>query len=125
MCVKDWLDSIERDPHTMETIVGQAKNWIYPKIGARKLRDFTATEADNFFNELGQVLSKRTLVMIKSTLRRSIRRAQVHNLIVRNVVELIDLPSGQPGRPSRAMTKLRRIRCSRPRAARRQASSRW
>jgi type IV secretory pathway TraG/TraD family ATPase VirD4 len=68
MCVKDWLDSIERDPHTMETIVGQAQNWIYPRIGARKLRDFTATEADNFFKELGQVLSKRTLVMIKSTL---------------------------------------------------------
>ena len=86
-------------------IVGQAKNWIYPKIGATKLRDFTATDADNFFKELGQVLSKRTLVMIKSTLRRSIRRAQVHNLIARNVVELIDLPSGQPGRPSRAMTQ--------------------
>lgn len=89
----------------METLTGQAKNWIYPKIGATKLRDFTATDADNFFKELGQVLSKRTLVMIKSTLRRSIRRAQVHNLIGRNVVELIDLPSGQPGRPSRAMTQ--------------------
>ena len=68
------------------------------------LRDFTATDADRFFKELSQVLSKRTLVMIKSTLRRSIRRAQVHNLIARNVVELIDLPGGQPGRPSRAMT---------------------
>ena len=31
--------------------------------------------------------------------------AQVHNLIAWNVVELIDLPSGQPGRPSRAMTQ--------------------
>ena len=40
----------------METIVGQAKNWIYPKIGATKLRAFTATDADNFFRELGQVL---------------------------------------------------------------------
>ena len=43
--------------------------------------------------------------MIKSTLRRSIRRAQVHDLIGRNVVELIDLPAGQPGHPSRAMTE--------------------
>jgi integrase len=43
--------------------------------------------------------------MIKSTLRRSIRRAQIHNLIARNVVELIDLPAGQPGHPSRAMTQ--------------------
>lgn len=38
----------------METLVGQAKNWIYPKIGSRKLGDFTANDADNFFKELGQ-----------------------------------------------------------------------
>jgi integrase len=37
--------------------------------------------------------------MIKGTLRRSIWRAQVHKLIGQNVIELIDLPSGQPGRP--------------------------
>ena len=104
-CVEAWFDSIERDPHTMETITGQARNWIYPRIGATKLRDFTATDADAFFKELAEVLGKRSLVMIKSTLRRSIRRAQVHDLIARNVVELIDLPAGQPGRPSRAMTQ--------------------
>jgi integrase len=104
-CVKDWLDSIERDPHTMETITGQAKNWIYPKIGNVKLKDFTATDADRFFKEIAAHLGKRSLVMIKSTLRRSIRRAQVHDLIGRNVVELIDLPAGQPGHPSRAMTQ--------------------
>jgi Phage integrase family len=43
--------------------------------------------------------------MIKSTLRRSIRRAQRHDLIGRNVAELADLPEGLPGRPSRAMTQ--------------------
>jgi len=89
----------------METITGQAKNWINPKIGATKLRDCTATDADKFFKGLGGVLGKRSLVMIKSTLRRSIRRAQVHSLIGRNVVELIDLPTGQPSHPSRAMTQ--------------------
>ncbi len=51
------------------------------------------------------VLGKRSLMMIKSTLRRSIRRAQVQDLIGKNVVELVDLPTGQPGRPSRAMTE--------------------
>ena len=104
-CVKDWLDSIERDPHTMATLHSQANRWIYPKIGSTKLKHFTAPEADRFFSELGKVLSKRSLMMIKSTLRRSIRRAQVHGLIGRNVVELVDLPSGQPGHPSRAMTQ--------------------
>jgi integrase len=104
-CVKDWLDSIEYDEHTMDTLTGQAKKWIYPKIGVRKLKDFTATDADKFFKNIGRHLSKRTLMMIKSTLRRSIRRAQIHDLIGRNVVELVDLPAGQPGRPSRAMTE--------------------
>jgi integrase len=104
-CVKEWLDSIERDPHTMATLQSQATKWIYPKIGSTRLKDFNATDADRFFKELGKVLGKRSLMMIKSTLRRSIRRAQVHDLIGRNVVELIDLPAGQPGHPSRAMTE--------------------
>jgi integrase len=104
-CVKDWLDSIERDEHTLATWRSQANKWIYPKIGTTKLKDFTATDADKFFKELAKSLGKRSLIMIKSTLRRSIRRAQVHDLIGRNVVELIDLPTGQPGHPSRAMTQ--------------------
>jgi integrase len=104
-CVRDWLDSIERDEHTLATWRSQANKWIYPKIGATKLKEFTATDADKFFKELADSLGKRSLIMIKSTLRRSIRRAQVHDLIGRNVVELIDLPTGQPGQPSRAMTQ--------------------
>lgn len=44
----------------MATITGQAKNWIYPKIGKTKLKDFTATDADKFFKELGGVLGKRS-----------------------------------------------------------------
>jgi integrase len=104
-CVTDWLDSMERDDHTLATWRSQAKKWIYPKIGAIKLRDFTATDAERFFDELAKQLGKRSLVMIKSTLRRSIRRAQVRNLIGKNVIELIDLPAGQPGHPSRAMTE--------------------
>lgn len=50
--MKDWLDSIERDPHTMDTITGQAKNWIYPRIGATRLKDFSATAADRFFQQM-------------------------------------------------------------------------
>ena len=42
---------------------------------------------------------------IKSTLVRSIRRAQKHDLIGRNVAELVDLPQGQPGYPSPSMTE--------------------
>ena len=101
----DWLDSLELDPHTMATYRGQAEKWIYPKIGATKLKDFKATDADRLLRAVAKVLSKSSLVKIKSTLVRSIRRAQKYDLIVRNVAELVDLPQGQPGHPSRAMTE--------------------
>jgi hypothetical protein len=83
----------------------QAEKWIHPKIGAKKLSDFKATDADRFFSDVAKVLGKSLVVKIKSTLVRSIRRAQKYDLIGRNVAELVDLPQGQPGRPSRAMTQ--------------------
>lgn len=104
-CVRDWIDSLTFDVDTIASYRGQAQKWIYPRLGARKLRDLKATEVERFLNDLGKVLGKRSLMMIKSTLSRSIRRAQVHDLIRRNVAELASLPEGQPGRPSRAMTQ--------------------
>jgi len=104
-CVMDWLDSLELDPHTMATYRGQAEKWIYPKIGAKKLAEFKATDADRFLRDVAKILSKSSLVKIKSSLVRSIRRAQKYDLIGRNVAELVDLPQGQPGHPSRAMTE--------------------
>jgi integrase len=89
----------------MATYRGQAEKWIYPKIGAKKLAEFKATDADRFLRDVAKVLSKPSLVKIKSTLVRSIRRAQKYDLIGKNVAELVDLPQGQPGHPSRAMTE--------------------
>lgn len=51
------------------------------------------------------MFTKRAFVMIKSMLRRPIRRAQIHNLIGWNSVEPIDLPNGQSGRLSCAITQ--------------------
>jgi integrase len=104
-CVTEWLDSLELDPHTVATYRGQAEKWIYPAIGATKLKDFKATDADRFFRDIAKVLSRASLVKIKSTLIRSIRRAQKYDLISRNVAELVGLPQGRPGHPSRAMSE--------------------
>ena len=101
----DWFDSLELDPYTMATYRGQAEKWIYPKIGAKKLADFKATDVDRFLRDVAKVLSKPSLVKIKSMLVRSIRRAQKYDLIGKNVAQLVDLPQGQPGHPSRAMTE--------------------
>ena len=104
-CVADWIDSLELDPRSVATCRGQAEKWIYPAVGGIKLKDFKATDADRFFRDAGMVLSKASLVKMKSTLTRAIRRAQRYDLIGRNVAELVDLPQGRPGRPSRAMSE--------------------
>ena len=90
-CVRDWIDALTLDPDTVAAYRGQAEKWIYPKLGAIKLKDLRTLDVERFFTDLGHVLSKRSLVMINSTLRRSIRRAQKHDLIARNVAELADL----------------------------------
>jgi hypothetical protein len=56
-CVTDWLDSLELDPHTVATYRGAADKWIYPAIGATKLKDFKATDADRFFRNTAQALA--------------------------------------------------------------------
>jgi integrase len=104
-CVEDWLDAVDLDEDTIAAYRGQAEKWIYPRMGEWKLKRFRAKDAQGFFNEIASSLGKRSLLMIKSTLRRSIRQAQVRDLIGKNVVELVTLPRGRPGRPSRAMTE--------------------
>lgn len=106
-CVVDWLtsDELKLDEDTVAEYAGQARKWIYPRIGSRLLKEFSAREAQEFFNQIAAFLGKRSLQMIKSTLRRSIRYAQVRDMIGKNVIELVTLPQGRPGRPSRAMTE--------------------
>ena len=51
-----------------------------------------------------------------SILRQSIRRAQARDPVKRNVALLCDLPKGQPGRPSKSLTREQAERCSERRA---------
>ncbi|GAA3040598.1 hypothetical protein GCM10010464_00160 [Pseudonocardia yunnanensis] len=54
--------------------------------------------------EKAETLSTRTLQDIKSILRRAITRARARDKIKRNVVLLCETPTGQVGRPSKALT---------------------
>lgn len=105
-CVEDWLATLDLDEETIAEYRGQARKWIYPRIGDQKLKRFRARQAQDFFNAIAAHLGKRSLLMIKSTLRRSIQYAQVRDMIGENVVALVTLPRGRPGRPSRAMTEV-------------------
>ena len=72
--------------------------------GPIKLVNLTTRDIDRFLPHKAQALSTASVEMLLSILRRSIRRAQAQDLIRRNVALLSEVPRGQPGRPSKALT---------------------
>ncbi|MEU7872820.1 site-specific integrase [Dactylosporangium sp. NPDC049140] len=104
--VEDWLtyglngkaaNTIAKSGHLCRT-------HILPHLGARKLKELTATDVDRWLAGRAKVLSTASLGQTYSCLRRSVRRAMARGMVARNVVELCDLPAGRPGRPSKSLT---------------------
>jgi integrase len=104
--VEDWLTYglNNRDSATQEVNRRLCEKHVIPLLGARKLRDLKATEVDAWLTELSTTLSTRTLQAIRSCLNRAVKRAMARDRVRRNVVELTELPTGQRGRPSKALT---------------------
>ena len=81
-----------------------ADNNLIPQIGAAKLKELTADDLDKWMDERAEELSTRSLRLIHQILERAIRHAQARDKVRRNVASLINVPEGQEGRPSKAMT---------------------
>jgi integrase len=79
---------------------------IVPRLGARKLKDLSATDVDRWLAQMAATLSTRTVRLLYSILNRSVRRAMARDQVRRNVVELCSVPTGQVGRPSKSLTFL-------------------
>jgi integrase len=93
-----------RNPKTVETRRVLAEQHVIPVLGARKLRELTAEDVDQWLADKARTLSTRSLQDIRSILRRAVARAQARDMVRRNVVLLCELPTGQAGRPSKALT---------------------
>jgi integrase len=104
--VEDWLEHglSSRDKATRNTNRHLCEKQVLPYLGARRLRDLTATEVDEWLAILATSLSTRTLQGVRACLNRAVRRAMARDKVKRNVVELTEVPAGIPGRPSKAMT---------------------
>jgi integrase len=104
--VEDWLEHglSGRDKATRDANRHLCQKHVLPHLGARKLRDLTATEVDEWLATLATSLSTRTLQGVRACLNRAVRRAMARDKVKRNVVELTEVPAGLPGRPSKAMT---------------------
>ncbi|MGH3798047.1 MAG: site-specific integrase [Pseudonocardiaceae bacterium] len=104
--VRKWLGVglKDRAPKTIEKCRTLIDNHILPQIGATKLRDLTADDLDEWLESRAAELATRTLRELLSILRRSITLAQRRDLVARNVAELVTIPKGTEGRPSKALT---------------------
>lgn len=105
--VRDWLARGTKglSAKTINDYKSLAESNLIPFIGAYKLKELTADNVDDWLEDRRDHLTTRTLQAIHSILRRSIRRAQARDKVVRNVAALVDTPEGRKdGRPSKAMT---------------------
>jgi integrase len=69
-----------------------------------KVKELAADQFDDWLDERAEELTTRTLRLIHQILERAIRQAQARDKVRRNVASLVDVPEGQEGRPSKAMT---------------------
>ncbi|MER7955154.1 tyrosine-type recombinase/integrase [Streptomyces sp. NPDC096030] len=93
-----------RDDGTVKTYRSLASNHVIPDLGKAKTHELTADEVDEWLTAKADELSHETLKRIRSILRRSIAQAQREGIVGRNVAELVELPQGQEGRPSKSLT---------------------
>lgn len=93
-----------RDTATVEKSRSLANKHIIPELGARKLRELSADDVDQWFEREAKKVTTRTLQELRSILKRSVARAQARDKVKRNVVLLCELPTGRPGRPSKSLT---------------------
>ncbi|MEV8589179.1 site-specific integrase [Streptomyces sp. NPDC051180] len=92
-----------RDENTLKTYRSLANNHVIPDLGKARTHELTADEVDEWLTAKADEVSHETLKMIRSILRRSIAQAQREGLVERNVAELVELPHGREGRPSKSL----------------------
>ncbi|MFJ3775006.1 tyrosine-type recombinase/integrase [Streptomyces sp. NPDC090075] len=104
--VTDWLAQglKGRDAASVATYRSLADNHVIPQLGKGKLRDLEADDLDEWLEAEAQNLATQSLQMVHSILRRSISHAQRRGRAVRNVAELVEVPEGKAGRPSKSLS---------------------
>jgi integrase len=104
--VTEWLQHGlgKASEGTKQTNLYLAEGHILPFLGARRLRDLTASDVDTWLAGRAALLSTSTLQKLHSALNRAVKRAMARDKVKRNVVELCAVPRGTQGRPSKALS---------------------
>ncbi|MDF5755430.1 site-specific integrase [Spongiactinospora sp. TRM90649] len=101
-----WLDNglPKRDDSTVKMYRTYAAKHVIPCLGARKLRDLSVEDIDQWLLGKRGELGTRSLKLIHGILNRSMKNAMRRDKVKRNVVDLCEVPDGRDGRPSKALT---------------------
>ncbi|PSJ28225.1 site-specific integrase [Streptosporangium nondiastaticum] len=104
--VEAWFTSglKGRAEGTLTTYRSLANNHVIADLGSAKLRDLEADDLDEWLDVKAEILADQSLKIVLSILRRSISHAQRRKRVRRNVAELVELPDGRPGRPSKSLS---------------------
>ena len=103
-CIEDWMASLTTQSRTTLRNYQNAAGHMIELIGSIKLADLKARDVQAALTKLAKQKSTRSVRMYRMVLVRAIRHAQLNDLAMRNASELISVPGGQPGRPSKALT---------------------
>jgi len=104
--VTDWLayGLNGRSKATIDKCTHLCRTHVIPALGARKLRQLSATDVDRWLADKAKTLSTSTLHTLYQCLNRSVNRAMARDQVKRNVVGLCTVPRGQAGRPSKSLS---------------------
>lgn len=103
-CIEDWLASLTSQSEKTRENYRMMAAHIIRLLGRKKIAELKAMEVQAALTKLAKTHSTRTVKLCRMVLVRSIRQAQINDLAVRNVAELIETPTGQAGRRSSAFT---------------------
>jgi integrase len=104
--VEDWLafGLAGRAPSTVAKCTTLCRTHVIPALGARKLRELSASDVDRWLAAKAGELSTSTVQNLHNYLNRAVTRAMARDLVKRNVVALCGVPTGLAGRPSKSLT---------------------
>ncbi len=103
--VEDWLhEGLDGTSERTRTLYQGLLGPVLEMIGARQLRDLSASDVRTALGKLVARYSTRSLQITRNSLERAIRHAEADDLVGRNVAALVKSPRGRSGRPSKSFT---------------------
>jgi integrase len=102
---EDWLrEGLDGTCERTHTLYEGLLNPMLEIIGARPLRELSASDVRSALGQLVTRYSTRSLQITRNCLERAIRHAEGNDLVGRNVAALVKPPRGRGGRPSKSFT---------------------